>query len=125
MLKPYINNRLEEVNNFNKGAEDGHVANLRKLTNLGTFRKYVEMYLKAHDGIHDTYTLLVRQLAPTDQGLPLEIYCFTNDTAWGGTYESIQADIFDHLLSIVSEFGLRVYQRPSGYDFKLAYGSEK
>lgn len=124
VLKPYINERMEDIESFNRDAEGEHIANLRKMTNIGTFRKYVEMYLKAHPGIHDSYTLLVRQLAPGDNGLPLELYCFTNDTAWG-TYESIQADIFDHLLAILPEFGLRVYQKPTGGDFVGALTERK
>lgn len=124
VLKPYINNQLEVIDDFNRGAEGEHVANLRKMTNIGTFRAYVKMYLKANPNIHDKYTLIVRQLAPTDQGLPLEIYCFTTVTAWDA-YEAIQADIFDHLFAILPEFGLRVYQLPSGYDFKNYASYEK
>lgn len=125
VLKPYLDEKTEDINTYNKGAEGDHIANLRKMTNIGTFRAYVVRYLKAHPKIHSSYTLLVRQLAPTEKGLPLEIYCFTNDTAWAN-YEGIQADIFDHLLAIMPEFGLRVYQGPTGYDFKSAlFGSTK
>ena len=73
-------------------------------------------YLKANPKIHKEMTLLVRQLAPTPQGLPIEIYCFTNDTAWTN-YEGIQGDIFDHLLAILAEFGLEAFQEPAGRDF--------
>lgn len=86
--------------------------NARRLTNLGTFRAYIERYLRSHPGIHQGMTLLVRQLAPGPQGLPLEIYCFTVSTAWG-EYEAIQSDVFDHLLAILPEFGLRVFQESS------------
>lgn len=124
VLKPYIMNKTEEINQFNKGAEGDHVANIRKLTNVGTFRKYVEMYLKAHPGIHQGYTLLVRQLPPCEQGLPIELYCFTNDTAWAN-YEGIQADIFDHLLAIMPVFGLKVFQQPTGCDMRGFLGTQK
>src|SRR5690606_15951777 len=91
--------------------------NGRRTTNIGTFRAYVAAYLHAHAQISKNMTLLVRQLQPTPQGLPLEIYCFTSTTAWGD-YESIQADIFDHLLAIMPEFELRLFQEPSGLDMK-------
>lgn len=91
--------------------------NTRRITNIGTFRAYVEHYLRAHPGIHQDMTLLVRQLSPTPEGLPLEIYCFTNTTKWA-EYESIQSDIFDHLLAILPEFGLQVFQNPSGTDMR-------
>lgn len=97
-------------------ATDGRIPERRRLTNVGTFRAYVFAYLSAHPLIHPGMTLLVRQLASTPQGLPIEIYCFTSDTAWA-TYESIQGDIFDHLLAILPEFGLRAYQQPAGTDF--------
>jgi miniconductance mechanosensitive channel len=89
--------------------------NSRRLTNIGTFRAYAYNYLKNHPGIHKGMTLMVRQLAADANGLPLEIYCFTNTTVWT-EYEDIQADIFDHLLAIVPEFGLRVFQQPAGSD---------
>ncbi len=84
---------------------------------MGTFRAYVFNYLKSHPLIHDQgMTLLVRQLAPSPKGLPLEIYCFTNTTAWAN-YEGIQGDIFDHLIAILPEFGLKAFQEPTGSDF--------
>ena len=89
--------------------------NRRRLTNVGTFRAYAWNYLRNHPAIHENMTLLVRQLAPGPKGLPLEIYCFTTTTAWG-EYESIQADVFDHLIAIVPDFGLRLYQEPAGSD---------
>ncbi|MCR6646231.1 MAG: mechanosensitive ion channel [Terricaulis sp.] len=98
--------------------------NTRRVTNLGTFRAYVIAYLRAHARVHQGLTQLVRQLQPTPQGLPLEIYCFTSTTAWG-EYEGIQADIFDHLLAIMPEFGLRVFQEPSGRDIQLLRGDER
>jgi len=90
------------------------------MTNLGTFRKYLENYLHNHPKIHQDMTFLVRHLQPTEKGLPMEIYVFSNDQEWAN-YESIQADIFDHILAIMPEFGLRVFQNPTGDDFqKLA-----
>ena len=89
--------------------------NTRRVTNIGTFRAYVAAYLRTHAGIAQDMTMLVRQLQPTAQGLPLEIYAFTNTTAWA-EYESIQADIFDHLMAILPEFGLQLFQAPGGQD---------
>ena len=86
--------------------------NRRRLTNIGTFRAYVVAYLRAHPGIHDGMALMVRQLQPTAQGVPLELYCFTNTTVWA-EYEGIQSDIFDHLLAILPEFGLCAFQQPT------------
>jgi miniconductance mechanosensitive channel len=87
------------------------------MTNLGTFRAYVTAYLKNHPQINQDMTFLVRQLAPTEQGLPIEIYVFCKDIVWAN-YEAIQADIFDHILAIVPEFDLRVFQEPTGADFR-------
>ena len=95
--------------------------NQRRTTNLGTFRAYVEAYLRAHGDIHDGMTLLVRQLPPGPTGLPLEIYCFTRTVEWG-PYEAIQSDIFDHLLAILPEFGLQVFQQPGGADMRRLQG---
>ena len=90
------------------------------LTNIGTFRAYIEAYLKNNSKIHDKMTFLVRQLEPSEKGLPIQIYVFTNDTNWIN-YEGIQSDIFDHLIAMTSEFGLKVFQSPTGNDFnKLA-----
>jgi miniconductance mechanosensitive channel len=89
--------------------------NHRRLTNLGTFRAYVNCYLLRHKKIHTDMTRLVRMLKPDSEGIPLEIYCFTSTTDWI-EYESIQSDIFEHLLAILPEFGLRTFQKPSGHD---------
>lgn len=94
----------------------------RWLTNVGTFRVYVLEYLKANSHIHKDMTLLVRQLAPTPKGVPIEIYCFTNDTVWA-SYERIQGDIFDHLIAILPEFGLEAFQEPAGSDFARLGGT--
>ncbi len=119
LLKEYLDRKEKELNSWNSelGEKAKELVNVRRITNLGTFRAYVETYLRAHPGIHQELTMLVRQLDPTPEGLPLEIYCFTNTTAWG-PYEGIQSDIFDHLLAILPEFGLRVFQNPSGVDMR-------
>ena len=87
------------------------------MTNVGTFRAYVIEYLRQHPKIHNDMTFLVRQLNPTESGLPIEIYVFSNDQEWAN-YEAIQSDIFDHIFAVIPEFGLRVFQNPSGYDFR-------
>ncbi|HBX54572.1 mechanosensitive ion channel family protein [Pseudomonas sp. UBA2684] len=119
LLGQYLTSKQSELLSWNSSlAEDGQEpANTRRVTNIGTFRAYVEHYLRQHSDIHQDMTQLVRQLSPTADGLPLELYCFTNTTAWA-RYESIQSDIFDHLLAILPEFGLRVFQHPSGADMR-------
>ncbi len=119
LLKNYIQNKKKEIDEYNKklGIDDSEPVNGRRMTNLGTFRAYVEAYLRAHPKIRQDMTFLVRHLAPTPEGLPLEIYVFTNDIRWAN-YEAIQADIFDHLLAAIPHFNLRVFQRPTGHDLK-------
>ena len=124
LLEDYIARKKEELADYNEAVGDSDNANLRRLTNIGTFRAYVFNYLKHHPRIHDEMTLLVRQLQPGPQGLPLEIYAFTNVTDWSA-YEDIQSDIFDHLMAIISEFGLRTYQQPSGEDIVALGALEK
>jgi miniconductance mechanosensitive channel len=106
-----------EVANAREGPADDVVPDQRRLTNVGTFRAYVLHYLKNHPTIHQDMTLLVRQLQPGPQGLPLELYCFSNDTDWGN-YEALQADIFDHLIASLPEFALEAFQEPGGSDLK-------
>jgi miniconductance mechanosensitive channel len=112
LLKDYIAAKEADLNAYNEAiGEPGEAGvNLRRLTNIGTFRAYIHSYLKHHPKIHDQMTLIVRQLQPGAEGLPIEVYAFTNDTDWAA-YEGIQADIFDHLYAIAPEFGLRLYQR--------------
>jgi miniconductance mechanosensitive channel len=121
LLKDYIAGKQAELAEYNRDLEaepasdsEGTV-NLRRLTNIGTFRAYAYNYLKQHPLIHKHMTLLVRQLPAGPEGVPIELYCFTTTTDWG-VYEGIQGDIFDHLMAIVPEFGLRLYQRPAGAD---------
>ncbi len=106
-----------EVANTREVPGDDVVPDPRQLTNVGTFRAYVRHYLRNHPTIHQEMTLLVRQLQPGPKGLPLEIYCFSNDTDWGN-FEALQADIFDHLIASLPEFGLQAFQEPSGSDLK-------
>lgn len=121
-LAPYLEQKLEEIKEWNEREGQGTLVNQRRLTNVGCYRAYVNAYLKTHPKIHQQMTLLVRQLAPSDRGLPLEIYAFTADTRWS-EYEGIQSDVFDHLLTILPEFGLRVFQSPTGHDMQAIGGS--
>lgn len=117
LLKDYLKDKQTEIDDWNKELESkGEDAiNSRRMTNIGTFRAYINQYIKSHPGVHQEMFKLVRQLSPTADGLPLQVYAFTNDTDWA-VYEGIQSDIFDHLFAIVPEFGLRVFQHPSGLD---------
>ena len=121
LLHEYVADKERELVDYNTQltAPTSADVNLRRLTNVGTFRAYTLQYLEQHPQIHQDMTLLVRQLAPGPEGLPIEIYCFTTTTAWA-EYEDIQADIFDHLLAIVPAFGLRLYQKPAGTESKDA-----
>lgn len=123
LLGDYLATKQQEISAWNQALAEGQQEplNTRRLTNLGTFRAYVLQYLRQHPSIHRQMTLLVRQLAPTADGLPLELYCFTSTTAWA-EYEDIQSDIFDHLLAILPEFGLSVFQHPSGQDLRQLSG---
>jgi miniconductance mechanosensitive channel len=119
LLREYMKEKRDKLAQYDqeKSALGPDVIPLkRRLTNIGTFRAYVLEYLKANPKIHKDMTLLVRQLAPTPKGIPIEIYCFTNDTAWTN-YEGIQGDIFDHLIAVLPEFYLVAFQEPAGSDF--------
>ena len=119
LLDDYLARKEAEIAEWNRHELSGDYdeINARRITNIGTLRAYVIAYLKSHPRIAAAgFTLMVRQLPPGPQGLPLEIYCFTDTVDWG-EYESIQADIFDHLIAILPEFGLRIFQEPSGLDF--------
>lgn len=121
LLRDYMKAKVAELEDYNEAhAVDPEVTvNARRLTNVGTLRAYITAYLRGHPHIHQELTFLVRQLQPTPEGLPIQIYVFTNDTRWA-RYEAIQADIFDHILAVIPEFGLAAYQRPSGNDFRAA-----
>ncbi|MUG47051.1 mechanosensitive ion channel family protein [Paenibacillus woosongensis] len=116
-LTEYVTTRLDEINTYNREHQINTESkvNGRQLTNVGVFREYIHQYLRNHPKIHQEMTLIVRQLAPGDNGLPLEIYAFSNDTNWG-VYESVQADIFDHIFAVAPTFGLRAFQNPTGHD---------
>lgn len=118
LLKEYLTTKEKEIQEFNMqlNLEHGDVYNGKRQTNLGIFRQYLDAYLRNNPHIHGEMTFLVRHLQPTEKGIPLEIYVFSNDQRWAN-YESIQADIFDHVLAIIPEFELRIFQSPSGYDF--------
>ena len=118
LLSEYMAEKRERLAQYElllAESPDDLVPTRRGLTNVGTFRAYMLAYLKAHPGIHQDMTLLVRQLASGPDGLPLEVYCFSNDTAWAN-YERLQADLFDHFIAIAPEFGLRIFQHPTGND---------
>jgi len=111
-LKEYFPAKINEIRESNARVSDLDMkVNGRHLTNVGTFRAYLQEYLQRHDKIHKEMTLMVRQLAP------IEVYIFTNDTRWA-FYEAIQADIFDHIFAILPEFGLQAFQAPTGNDIR-------
>ena len=111
LLKDYLARKEKELADYNQKVEHReNIYNTRRLTNIGTFRAYCQEYLRHNKNITQKFTCMVRQLEPTSEGLPLEVYAFSNDTNWVN-YEGIQADIFDHLLSIISVFDLKVYER--------------
>lgn len=119
LLKDYLSEKEKELHAWNaEHADASNPINARSLSNLGTFRAYIREFLKNHPKISKNETLLVRQLQPTEHGIPIEVYVFTTDNAWI-KYEDIQSDIFDHLLSILPQFGLRVFQSPSDHSFRL------
>lgn len=120
LISDYLKQKREELAGHN--SSDGGIP--RRLTNIGTFRAYIAAYLKSHQFIHDSMTLIVRQLPPGPEGLPIEIYGFSKDQNWAA-YEGIQADIFDHLLSILPEFLLSTYQHPGSHDIRMLSRSLK
>ncbi|MDD1796149.1 mechanosensitive ion channel family protein [Enterovibrio sp. ZSDZ42] len=116
ILREFLFEKSREIKEFNDSFDDvPHVANLRKMTNIGVFRAYLTTYLRSHKDIHPYMLFMVRQLAPTSEGLPLQIYAFTNNTDWV-FYEGVQADIFDHIYAVMPLFGLRPFQKFGGYD---------
>ena len=127
LLKEYIEEKMADVHDYNKEHlkhSSSTLTNGRWLTNVGTFRAYIIEYLKKHPNARKELTMLVRQLEPTDKGLPLQVYLFVDTTVWA-EYEGIQSDIFDHLLAIAPEFGLNVFQQPTGRDFRSLTPWEK
>jgi len=122
LISEYIKEKKKEISEYNKkhDIDTSELVNGRNLTNIGTFRAYIVAYLHNHPKIHQSMTFLIRQLSPNDKGLPLEIYVFCNDQEWAN-YEAIQADIFDHILAVAPRFDLRIFQNPTGSDFRFAH----
>jgi miniconductance mechanosensitive channel len=119
LLTGYMGRKKAELKAWNEaqGNVAAMSANRRRMTNIGTFRAYALAYLKSHPEVQPNMTCMVRQMQTTAQGIPLEIYCFTTTTVWAD-YERIQGDIFDYLLAVLPEFGLSLYQQPSGGDLR-------
>lgn len=120
LLGTYLDDKEQELSEWNEKLgkwADKDPANTRRMTNLGSFRAYALRYLQAHPGINQNLSLMVRQLQPGATGLPLELYCFTSDVRWP-VYEGVQSDIFDHLLAVLPQFGLRVFQNVAGHDLR-------
>lgn len=122
LIRDYVREKENEIKEYNirKNISDEDIISGRRQTNVGIFRKYLEVYLQQHPMVNNDMTFLVRHLHPTEKGLPIEIYVFCKDKAWN-RYESIQADIFDHILAVIPEFDLRIFQEPSGADFSRAF----
>lgn len=120
VLKDYIDRKEKEITEYNRkyNIDNSVLVNGRRMTNIGTFRNYVEAYLRRHPMINQEMTLMVRQLQATEKGLPIEVYAFCKDKQWVN-YEKIQADIFDHIFAVIPEFDLQAFQEPSGYDILL------
>lgn len=120
LIRDYLLNKQAEIEEHNKNVNTNIELNGRRLTNLGVFRIYITEYLKQNPYIHKDMWRMVRQLQSQNKGVPLEIYAFSNDTAWAN-YEAIQADIFDHLYANVKYFDLRIFQEPTGHDFSKRF----
>ena len=122
-IAEYLDTKRREISSWNEthSIDEADPLNGRRLTNVGTFRAHVVAYLRNHPMINQDMTFLVRQLAPTEHGLPIEIYVFSRDQEWSN-YEGIQADIFDHILAIAPVFDLRIFQNPSGADIQRVTG---
>ncbi|HHR6499860.1 TPA: mechanosensitive ion channel family protein [Providencia alcalifaciens] len=120
LLEPYLDQKVSEIQVYNSALPEDKATplNQRRLTNIGTFRAYVEAYLRAHPQIHKNMTIMVRQLESDSNGIPIEIYAFTNTTVWL-EYERIQSDIFDHIFSILPQFNLHIHQSPTGNDVRF------
>lgn len=120
LLKTYLEKKSKEIEDFNKEhkIDKTHLINGRHLTNIGVFRAYAQAYIESRPGINKEMTSMVFQQAPTENGVPIQIYCFTNTTVWA-EFENIQADIFDHLLAAATAFELEIFQSPSAGDFRL------
>jgi miniconductance mechanosensitive channel len=120
LISDYIKAKRQEIADYNveHQVDTCELINGRNLTNIGTFRAYLAAYLHSHPKVHQEMTFLIRQLPPGEHGIPIEIYIFSNDQRWA-EYEAIQADIFDHIMAVIPMFDLRVFQQPTGNDFRL------
>lgn len=121
LIRDFVERRQSEIETWNAEHEvdTSILINGRRMTNLGVFRHYIEAYLKHHPKVNQEMTIMVRQLATNSRGIPMEIYCFTETTAWVD-YEAIQSDIFDHLYATAAFFELDIFQEPSGADISRA-----
>ena len=121
LIDEYLDTQKAELAEYNAQLEAAgkDPVNNRRATNLGTFRAYMTAYLRSHPGVAHDMTLMVRQLDPTPTGLPLQVYCFSANVNWV-PYENLAGDIFDHLLAVLPEFGLRIFQQPSGAELSTA-----
>ena len=119
LIAAFMNKRQGEIDDDNAGKDmkGASLLNGRSQTNIGLYRKYIELYLSNHGGINNDFTLMVRQLQPTTEGIPIEVYCFTATTEWA-VYEGIMSDIFDHLYAATRHFDLALYQKPTGADMR-------
>ena len=120
-VSDYVDSTEKEIKDYNSkhNVDNSQLVNGRRQTNLGVFRAYINAYLRNKSEVNQKMTLMVRQLQPTENGIPIQIYCFTATTVWA-EYESIQSDIFDHILAVLPSFNLNIYQSPSGNDFNTA-----
>tara|TARA_B100001765_G_scaffold212435_1_gene176525 strand:- start:893 stop:1285 length:393 start_codon:yes stop_codon:yes gene_type:complete len=121
LISDYLKTKINDIDKSNSAKEE-ILLNSRRLTNIGTFREYIKSYLRNNVNVSDNMTFLVRQLPPSEFGLPIEIYVFSNDNEWIN-YENIQADIFDHLIAATFYFDLHIFQNPSGNDFKKLFNN--
>jgi len=123
LIRGYLEEKEKEIEGYNreKGIDESLLINGRHLTNLGVFRIYLIHYLKDHPRVHQGMTQMVRQLEPSETGVPLELYVFVDDIDWA-SFETVQSDIFDHIFAVVDNFGLRIFQNPSGSDFRSLRG---
>lgn len=123
LLDSYLGQKQRILAHMNEIKASKDPVNHRRLTNLGTFRAYANEYIKQKDGVHPDMIMMVRMMEPTAEGIPIEVYCFSSDTAWVN-YEQLQGDIFDHLIAILPDMSLRLYQAPSGADLTSAFSQQ-
>jgi len=118
-IKDYVTSTEDKIREYNdkKGIDNSILVNGRRQTNIGVFRAYLKGYLRNHQNVNQDMTFLVRQLQPTEKGIPMEVYVFSKVQSWAD-YEDIQSDIFDHIMAVIPQFDLKVYQYPSGNDFR-------